>query len=77
MNGGWLLNSMTDRPNGRQTTTAVRNPASPVVRIRIGRPVRSGSPNPPAGHRARLMTTTATIGIRIPSWGLMIAAMTV
>ena len=68
---------MTDSPNGREIATAVRNPASPVVRIRIGRPVRSGSPNPPAGHSARLMTTTATIGMRMPSWGLMIAAMTV
>ena len=77
MNGGWLLNSMTDSPNGRHTTTAVRKPARPVVRMRIGRPVRSGSPNPPAGHSARRMVTTATSGMRMPSCGLMIAAMTV
>ena len=42
MNGGWPLSSTTDRPNGRHSTTAVTNPARPVVRIRTGWPVRSG-----------------------------------
>ena len=40
MNGGRAVSSITDNPNGRHNTTAVRNPARPVVRIRIGRPVR-------------------------------------
>ena len=77
MYGAWLLNETTDSPNGRHRMTAVRKPARPVVRIRIGRPVRSGSPNPPAGHSARRIVTTATSGMRMPSCGLMIAAMTV
>ena len=77
MNGGLALNSMTDSPKGRLRTTAVRRPATPVVRIRTGRPVRYASPKPPAGHRARRIVTTATSGMRIPSCGLMTAAMTV
>ena len=76
MNGGCVLNSTTDRPNGRQITTAARKPATPAVRIRIGRPVRAGWPPPPSGHRARRIVTTATRGIRIPSCGLMIVATT-
>ena len=33
--------------------------------------------DPVGGHRARRMVTTARIGMRMPSWGLMSAAMTV
>ena len=36
MNGACDDSSMTDSPNGRQSTTAVRKPARPVVRIRHG-----------------------------------------
>ena len=52
--------SMTDSPNGSERTTAVTRPARPVVRIRIGWPVRRsqpaagrGSRRPAAGRRPR------------------------
>ena len=60
--------SMTERPNGTHRTTAVRNPASPVVRIRIGRSVRRlPGPDPrrgrPArGHRPRVVRV---VGVRL------------
>ena len=95
-----MPDSMTDSPNGKHRTTAVRNPATPVVRMRIGWSVRrsqarSGPGSPPAdaerciggrsrassigcgGHSARRIVTTATIGTRIASCGLIRAAMTV
>ena len=31
-------------------------------------------PKPPRGQNVRRITTTATIGMRMPSWGLMMAA---
>ena len=86
-NGAVVVNEITERPNGAASATAVRNPATPVVRIRSGPAARrshprpegagaSSSPQPPAGHRARRMVTTATIGTRIASCGLMSAATT-
>ena len=39
-NGAVVLNETTDSPNGADTSTAVRKPATAVVRIRIGPVVR-------------------------------------
>ena len=64
--------------NGIERMTAVANPAAAVVRIRTGRPDRpSSSSSSAVGQNACRIVTTATSGTRIPSWGLMIAAMTV
>ena len=86
------LSSRTDSPNGRHSTTAVRKPASARRQDPQRRPVRAPSAQSaesgagrgdrrrvPAstGHSARRMVTTATSGTRMPSCGLMIAAMTV
>ena len=81
------LKETTESPNGAAITTAVRRPASPVVRMRSGPAARrshpipegagaSSSPQPPAGQRARRIVTTATIGTRIASCGLISAATT-
>ena len=85
--GAVVENDTTDRPNGAAIATAVTSPARPVVRIRTGPAARrsqpkpvgrgaSSSPQPPAGHSARRIVTTATIGTRIASCGLISAATT-
>ena len=63
-------------PKGRQTSVAVTRPASVVVTIRTG-PPPSRLPSSGRSTQWRRMITTAARGIRIPNWGLMIAAIVV
>ena len=62
------------RPGSIQPLAAVRPDARPAGSSRASASVR---PWPPAGQSARRIVTTATIGTRIPSCGLMSAAITV
>ncbi len=81
------VNEITEMPNGADRITAVAKPATAVDTIRIQPVVRRSQPNPdgsggasspkpPLGHRARRITTKATMGTRIASCGLTSAAAT-
>ena len=87
-NGAVPVNDTTDSPNGAESRTAVAKPgdagatrsgSSRVVRRSQPNPDGSGAasaPNPPSGHSARRIVTTATIGTRIASCGFTRAATT-